>query len=169
MRTTGGLLILGRWQALAIMKPCPRCKRLIPRGWAYCPDCKPIAEAEREAAMERRAEYRRKKYNQAYNRQRAQDDPKYRTFRNSKAWRATSKAKLQGCGWRCESGVSPECPGLACEVHHIKPLRTPEGWDRRLDWSNLMGVCVQCHNILDGKTFKRKKDDGVIDLRTLER
>lgn len=155
---------------MAIMKPCPRCKRLIPNGWTYCPDCKPMAEAEREAAKERRAEYLRKKYNQKYNRQRAQDDPKYRTFRNSKAWKQTSKAKLQACGWKCEAGVSPDCPGLACEVHHIKPIKTPEGWDLRLEWSNLLGVCIQCHNILDGKTFRKKKqDDGVIDLRTLER
>lgn len=154
---------------MALMKPCPRCKRLIPYGWSYCPDCKPIAEADLEAAKEHREEYRRKKYNQRYNQKRAQEDPKYRTFRNSKAWKLTSKAKLQSCGWKCEARVSPDCPGLACEVHHIKPLKTPEGWDKRLDWSNLMGVCIQCHNILDGKTYKEKKENGVIDLRTLER
>ena len=150
---------------MAILKPCPKCKRLIPHGWSYCPDCKPIAEAEREAAKEQR----RLQYNKKYNQRRSQEDPKYRTFRNSKAWRTTSKAKLQACGWECEAGVSPDCPGLACEVHHIKPLKTPEGWDRRLDWSNLMGVCVQCHNILDGKNFKKKQDEGVIDLRTVKR
>lgn len=154
---------------MATLKPCPRCKRLIPYGWSYCPDCKPVVDAEREEAKARKAEYLRKKYNKAYNKKRAQDDPKYRTFRNSKAWKQTSKAKLKACEWRCESGVSPKCPGLACEVHHIKPLKTPEGWEHRLDWDNLMGVCVLCHNILDGKTYKGRKDDGVIDLRTLEK
>lgn len=154
---------------MALVKPCPRCKRMIPTGWSYCPDCKPQAEADRAEAREHRAAKLRQKYNREYNRRRTADDPKYRTFRNSKAWRATSKAKLQACGYKCEAKVSPDCPGLACEVHHIEPLRTPEGWSKRLDWSNLMGVCVQCHNILDGKNFKRKKDDGVIDLRTLER
>lgn len=154
---------------MAILKACPRCRKLIPNGWPYCPECKPIADAAREEAKERRAEYKRKQYNQRYNKKRAQDDPKYRTFRNSKAWKLTSKAKLQACGWRCESGVSPDCPGLACEVHHIKPIKTPEGWDLRLDWSNLLGVCVQCHNILDGKNFKKKNDSGIIDMRTLER
>lgn len=154
---------------MAIVKPCPRCKRLVPYGWTYCPDCKPIVEAEIEEAKARKAEYRRKQSNKRYNSKRAQEDPKYRTFRNSKPWKETSKAKLRACGWECEAKVSPDCPGLACEVHHIQPLKTPEGWDKRLDWSNLMGVCVQCHNILDGKTFKRRQDDGVIDLRTLER
>jgi RNA polymerase subunit RPABC4/transcription elongation factor Spt4 len=153
---------------MAILKPCPRCGVLIPRGWVYCPNCKPLAEAERDAARERRAEYLRKKYNQKYNSKRAQDDPKYRTFRNSKAWRETSRAKLQGCGWECEAKVSPQCRGLACEVHHIEPLRTPRGWDRRLDWSNLMGVCVPCHNVLDNKIYKGKHiTEGVIDMRTV--
>jgi hypothetical protein len=151
------------------MKPCPKCKRMIPYGWIYCPDCKPLADAAREEAKARAAEHRRKAYNKRYNARRAEEDPKYRTFRNSKAWRQTSKAKLQACGWKCESGVSPDCKGLACEVHHIKPIKTPEGWDKRLDWDNLMGVCIQCHNVLDGKNFKRKQDDGVIDLKTLER
>lgn len=154
---------------MALMKKCPRCKRLIPYGWAYCPDCAPIVEAERAAAKEHKAELQRKKYNKTYNQKRAQDDPKYRTFRNSKAWKQTSKAKLQACEWKCEARVSPNCTGLACEVHHIKPIKTPEGWDKRLDWSNLMGVCTQCHNILDNKTFKGRKDEGVIDLRTVER
>ena len=32
--------------------PCPRCKRLIPVGVPYCPDCKPIAEAQSTEAIE---------------------------------------------------------------------------------------------------------------------
>ena len=85
---------------MALMKPCPRCKRLIPHGWSYCPDCRPIAEAERVAAMERKAEYTRKKYNQRYNSRR---DPMYMTFYRSKAWRTTSKAKLSSVGYQCEA------------------------------------------------------------------
>lgn len=151
-----------------ILKPCPRCKRMIPYGQTYCPDCKPIAEAEREEARERKAALRAKKYNKEYNRRR---DPKYAAFYRSKAWKMTSKAKLQQCGYKCEARVDQECKRkqrTACEVHHVKPLKTPEGWELRLEWSNLMGVCIQCHNILDNKTFQRK-DEGVIDLRTVER
>ena len=103
---------------MAVMKPCPRCKRLIPNGWSYCPDCKPLAEAEREAARERKAEYLKKKYNQRYNSRR---DPKYSQFYRSKAWRATSKAKLQSVGYQCQAKLQG-CQGIACEVHHIQPI-----------------------------------------------
>ena len=151
---------------MAIMKPCPRCKRLIPAGWSYCPDCKPVAEAEREAARERKADYLKKKYNQRYNSRR---DPKYSAFYRSKAWRATSKAKLQSCGYQCQAKL-PGCQGgMACEVHHIIPIQTPEGWDKRLDWENLEPVCTACHNGRHPEKFKKKKDDGVIDLRTVKR
>lgn len=147
------------------IKPCPRCKRMIQYGPTYCSDCLPIVEAERAEAKERKAAYRAKKYNREYNKRR---DPERLTFYRSKAWKMTSKAKLQACGYRCEAKLQG-CGRIACEVHHIKPLKTPEGWEQRLETSNLMGVCIQCHNILDNKTFKRKKDEGIIDLRTVER
>ena len=147
-----------------LLKPCPRCKRMITYGLAYCPDCRPIVEAERLEAQERKAALRAKKYNREYNKRR---DPRYAAFYRSKAWKATSRSKLQRIGFKCEAGL-PGCGRIACEVHHIKPLKTPEGWELRLEWSNLMGVCIQCHNILDNKNFK-KKDEGVIDLRTVER
>lgn len=147
------------------IKPCPRCKRMIPYGPTYCPDCQPIVEAERLEAMERKAALRAKKYNREYNKKR---DPKYAAFYRSKPWRMTSRAKLQQCGYKCEARLDG-CGKIASEVHHIKPLKTPEGWEQRLEWSNLMGVCIQCHNILDKKNFKRKEDEGVIDLRTVER
>ena len=146
---------------MAILKPCPKCKRLIPHGWSYCPDCKPIAEAEREAAKEQR----RLQYNKQYNSRR---DPKYLTFYRSKAWRTTSKAKLHSVGYRCE-GHLQGCTGIACEVHHIKPIQTPEGWEKRLEWENLEALCTACHNGRHPEKFKKKQDEGVIDLRTVKR
>ena len=143
------------------MKPCPKCKRLIPCGLSYCPTCKPVAEAEWEAAKEHNAKLRQRVYNR-----KRDTTSEVAKFRRSKPWRLTSKKKLESCGYKCEARLEG-CGRIACEVHHIKPLKTPEGWERRLDWSNLMGVCIQCHNILDGKNFGRPKDDGVIDLRTI--
>lgn len=155
---TGGLTMA--------LKPCPRCKRLIPHGLPYCDECRPIAEAEREAAREHRAEKLRQKYNRDYNLRR-DTTSEVAKFRRSKAWRQTSKAKLQACGYKCEAKLEG-CGRYACEVHHIKPLKTPEGWEQRLDWSNLMGVCVSCHNKLDGKGYKKRNDEGVIDLSTIK-
>ena len=144
--------------------PCPRCKRLIPVGIAYCDDCRPVAEAQAAEAIERRRAFKRAKYNKAYNQRR---DPKYGRFYNSVDWRTLSRAKLQDCGYKCEAKLDG-CQRLAVEVHHIEPIKTPEGWDKRLEWDNLMGVCIACHNVLDGKTFKRKEIPGVIDLKTLK-
>ncbi len=144
--------------------PCPRCKQLIPVGVAYCDTCRPVAEAQAAEAIERRQAYRRAKYNKAYNQRR---DPKYGRFYNSSDWRTMSRAKLQDCGYKCEAKLDG-CQRLAVEVHHIEPIKTPEGWDKRLEWDNLMGVCIACHNVLDGKTFKKKEIPGVIDLKTLK-
>lgn len=144
--------------------PCPRCKRLIPVGIAYCEDCRPVAEAQAAEAIERRRAFKRAKYNKAYNQRR---DPKYGRFYNSADWRTLSRAKLQDCGYKCEAKLDG-CQRLAVEVHHIEPIKTPEGWDKRLEWDNLMGVCIACHNVLDGKTFKKRDIPGVIDLKTLK-
>ena len=121
-----------------------------------------MAEAQAAEAIERRRAYKAAKYNKKYNSQR---DPKYIAFYRSKDWKTLSRAKLQDCGYKCEARLDEECRGLAVDVHHIKPIKTDEGWDERFEWSNLMGVCVHCHNLLDGKTFKRREDDGVIDMR----
>lgn len=145
-----------------LLKACPRCRKLIPYGQPYCPDCAPIAEAERAAAAERKAEARRKRYNREYNHKR---DPKYTAFYRTKAWRLTSRAKLQAAAYRCQAAL-PGCSGLASEVHHVQPIKTPGGWEARLDWSNLMAVCPGCHNHLDARRHRR--DDGILDLKSVK-
>lgn len=148
-----------------LLKACPRCKTLIPHGLPYCATCAPIAEAERQAKQERREEYLRKKYNRQYNRRR---DPKYLTFYRSKEWKATSISKLQAVEWKCEARLE-KCTRIAVEVHHIKPIQTPEGWAARLEWSNLEAVCTACHNLRHPEKFKRRKDPSVLDVREIMR
>ena len=143
------------------MKPCPRCKKLMPVGPAYCDTCKPIAEAELERIRERNAQRKAQRYNR-------KRDPKYRAFYKSKAWRATSRAKLQACEYKCEAKLEG-CQGMAVEVHHTEPIQTPRGWERRLDWDNLEGVCTSCHNRRHPEKLNAQHDDGVIDFRTIER
>lgn len=145
-----------------LLKACPRCKRMIPHGLPYCAECAPIAAAQRADAQERKTEYKRKKYNQQYNRQR---DHKYLTFYRSKEWKITSRAKLQQAGYKCQAKLQG-CTHLAVEVHHIKPIQTAEGWELRLDWDNLEPVCTACHNSRHQR-FKTKKDDGVLDMREI--
>jgi 5-methylcytosine-specific restriction endonuclease McrA len=148
------------------LKPCPRCKKLIPNGAAYCPECRPQAEADRAEAQARKTDYLRKKYNRKYN---ARRDPKYTAFYNSPDWRKTSRAKLQSVSYECQARLEG-CQRIACEVHHVEAIQTPKGWDRRLEWENLEALCTSCHNGRHPEKFKRRPTgDGVIDLRNIEK
>lgn len=141
---------------MALLKACPRCRALIPQGLPYCSTCAPLVEAQREAYRQHNQTARQ----QAYNRKR---DPKYGVFYRSKPWRATSRAVLSEAGYKCAARL-PGCTGLAVEVHHIKPIQTPEGWDERLEVENLEPLCVNCHNKRHNRG-KRQAPPGVIDLR----
>lgn len=127
-----------------LLKSCARCGRLVAYPAAYCDGCKPIAEEERQEALAGR--------NARYNRRR---DPKYARFYASMDWKRTSKAKMADAGYRCE-----ECGALAVEVHHIEPIQTDEGWQRRLDWGNLQALCLNCHNKAHGRFQPRGKAKG---------
>lgn len=128
-----------------LLKDCNRCGNLIPYGSAYCTECKPIVEAEREA----RLSALRKESNKRYNKTR---DPKYVRFYNSVDWRTLSAKYAQDKGYRCE-----ECKAMATQVHHKKAIQTPDGWELRLDYNNLELVCTQCHNKRHERFEKRKK------------
>ena len=47
---------------------------------------------------------------------------------------------------------------MATEVHHIKPIQTDEGWERRLDYDNTKSVCIECHNYYHNR-FQKKGGD----------
>ena len=117
-----------------LLKSCNRCGNLIPYGSTYCNECKPIVEEMREA---RRRETM-KKVNKRYNKTR---DPKFVRFYSSVEWRTLSAKYTQDKKYRCE-----RCGQIATEVHHIKAIQTPEGWEMRLDYNNLELLCVGCHN-----------------------
>lgn len=142
-------------------KLCPRCKNLIPQGLDYCETCKAIVLSEREKIRDEIA----KKKARAYNSTRPE---RYRVFYRSKDWKVTSRAKLQSVEYRCEAGL-PGCTHLATETHHIKPIQTEEGWNKRLDWDNLEAVCTSCHNGRHPEKLKRTQEPGVIDIKTLKR
>lgn len=117
-----------------ILKPCPRCGNLVPYGQRYCSECE-IKVAEQRA--ERLAEASRRS-DRAYN---AKRDPRYGQFYRSKEWRIMARKRIQDDNYRCRI-----CGNIATEVDHIIPIQTPEGWERRLDYSNTQSLCVKCHN-----------------------
>lgn len=141
---------------MAVLKPCPQCKKLIPQGLQYCAQCAPLMEAKR-------AEYKAQA-ERAYNRRRS---PIYKAFYNSKPWKVTSRARLSAAEYKCEARC-PGCNGLAVEVHHIKPIQTEEGWAARLEWDNLEAVCISCHNARHERG-KKAVPAGVLDVRAVMR
>lgn len=117
-----------------IIKMCSRCGKPVVYPARYCGECLPVVEAEREA----REQEQRRAANRAYNKRR---DPKYTKFYKGREWRMLSARYLQDHAYKCEG-----CGGLACEVHHMDPIQTDSGWDRRYDVTNLKAVCTECHN-----------------------
>ena len=128
-----------------LLKSCGRCGALIPYGSAYCKGCTPIVKAEREA----RIQESRKRSNKAYNRGR---DPRYTAFYNSGVWRSLAAKRLQDDGYRCVW-----CGAIATEVDHIVEIQTPEGWERRLDYTNTRSMCHACHDKRHKRFIKKKK------------
>ena len=143
------------------LHPCPRCRKLIPAGLQYCDSCRPVVEAQ----LEQYRQDKIRKKQATYNRRR---DPKYLAFYRSKEWRLLSQTYLQQAGYKCEARVHQDCTGLAVEVHHRKPIQTPDGWDLRLDWDNLEAVCTRCHNARHPEKGQRQVPAGVIDMRFLQ-
>lgn len=132
-----------------LLNSCNRCGHLYPyNGGGYCSTCKPFVLAEREA---RRAEAKREG-DKRYNKTR---DPKYTRFYNSIEWRTLSAKYTQDRGYRCEG-----CNSMATQVHHKKAIQTPEGWELRLDYTNLELLCTACHNNRHERFKKRNKYRG---------
>ncbi len=144
-----------------LMKRCPRCGKMMPYGPTYCVACKPLAAAELAVVQEENA----RKKARIYNKKR---DSKYLTFYRSKEWRTLSRSFLQAAGYKCQAHLTTDCKVIATEVHHVEPIQTPNGWERRLDWENLEAVCTACHNGRHPEKL-RKAEPGVIDLKTIQR
>lgn len=114
-----------------LLKTCPRCGKPIEVGRRHCRACAKQV-ADRSATRDKK----REKYYNKYKR-----DPKTQKFYKSSAWKRLSRTYLQDIDYKCE-----ECGALATEVHHKKPIQTPEGWIERFEWENLQGLCTKCHN-----------------------
>ncbi|MBR0575692.1 HNH endonuclease [Proteiniclasticum sp. BAD-10] len=117
-----------------LVKSCRRCGRTIPYPLAYCEECRPAIEEQKEINQKLRE--------QRYNKKRStKADPKYRAFYRSQDWITLARVYLQDHEYHCE-----DCKAMAAEVHHVVPIQTADGWLRRLDYDNLRALCIRCHN-----------------------
>lgn len=122
-----------------LMKQCPMCGRVIDIGERYCCSCsmkkkKELAERERNYSGKR--SYSHKK------------------FYRSKEWQFLRTKKLSDSNYLCEECKKNGKTTMAMEVHHIVAL--VDDFSKRLDYNNLLTVCVSCHNKLHNK-FGNKK------------
>lgn len=124
-----------------ILKMCRRCRGVVVYPATYCDVCKELVDKEREE----RAVVVNKKAQKKYD---AKRDKKYVRFYNSPEWKILKNKYMQDKKYKCEG---KDCKAIATEVHHVDPIQTPTGWERRLDYTNLMNVCTQCHNKQHGR------------------
>lgn len=120
---------------IMLMKECRRCRKPIEYPKKYCEVCKALVTKEMKENIQNYSKEANKKYNKKRN-------PKYIKFYNHPDWKFKLAPKyMADKGYRCE-----ECGSIASEVHHIIPIQTDEGWERRLDYFNLKALCLECHN-----------------------
>lgn len=122
---------------MGLFKRCVDCGKLFPYSSdSRCPACREVHKAE----LAKQQAQTDKQYNQRRSKE------QLRLYR-SKEWKTLRNWYSQKAGFKCE-----ECGKLGTEVHHIVPIQTPEGWNRRLDPKNLKLLCTACHN----KEHKKK-------------
>ena len=126
----GNRKVGGAWNMLYNM--CRKCKTPVKYPATYCSQCVQVHESEQE--------HNKRLSGRRYDKTR---DKKYTRFYASADWKRLSSAYIQDKAYRCEG---KDCTRVATEVHHIKPIQTEQGWLLRLEWTNLMAVCIRCHN-----------------------
>ena len=119
-----------------INKICSRCGRILPVG-ERC-SCQPA-------------------YRRDYNRFRR--DKKIAAFRASAEWRAMRQQIIErdnGTDQYVLHTTGALRPGFS--VHHILPLSTPDGWERRTDPSNLITLSDDTHSSMNINTKQNIKN-----------
>ena len=127
------------------LKLCAKCQKVIQAPQRYCDECQ-------KKVNERTEEYKKKANRKRYN---DEENKKYIQFYNSKAWRILRK-KYIDVHYLCEDCLKEGKKELAEEVHHIKGIKTPEGWTRRFDWYNLKALCHYHHDIVEGRFIRKR-------------
>jgi 5-methylcytosine-specific restriction protein A len=112
-------------------RPCayPGCPELVDYG--YC-------------------EHHRQQSVREYDRNR---DDKITKFYKSEAWRRTRLQALTRDHGLCQHCLKEQRVTLAVTVHHVVEIR--RDWSKRLTLSNLLSLCLACHN----KTHGGKSDE----------
>ena len=69
---------------------------------------------------------------------------KYAWFYNTPEWKKLRKYKFNEADGLCEQCWKNGIVEQGIEVHHKVPIE--KNWERRLDYTNLILLCPDCHN-----------------------
>lgn len=69
---------------------------------------------------------------------------RYSQFYNSKEWHDLRNFKWKESNGLCELCLKKGIVEQGIEVHHKVPIE--KNWERRLDYTNLILLCPDCHN-----------------------
>lgn len=86
------------------------------------------------------------------------EQDKLNKFYRSYQWRKLKELKRKDILYQCEICSFLGKIGFCDEVHHIKKVATDEGWEARLDYDWLLGVCVIHHKEIDNLELKSKEE-----------
>lgn len=118
-----------------MLKKICRCGKVIPYNIKVCDECKPKIEAERKQNIKH---YKRTTYER---------DNKYNKFYKSKEWELSRQVAIARDHALCQDCLQDNKVTPYNTVHHITPIKTEEGWEKRLDIDNLVCLCESCHQI----------------------
>lgn len=85
-----------------------------------------------------------------------QEQEKLNRFYRSYQWRKVKESKRKDILYQCEvcNFLGGVC--FCDEVHHIKKVAT--NWDERLDYENLIGLCVAHHKEIEKLSLNSKEE-----------
>ena len=129
-----------------MLKKFCRCGKLINYTDKRCPECQEIYNRFLETKANKE---RYKKY------QNNRTDYREQNFYKSKEWKALRQRVKARANGLCELCLKEGRISYYKDIHHIIPIK--EDWNKRLDISNLICVCRDCHKKLHKEL---KKIDG---------
>lgn len=86
------------------------------------------------------------------------EQDKLNKFYRSYQWRKLKELKRKDILYQCEICSFLGKIGFSDEVHHVLKISTPLGWNDRLTYEGLLGVCVMHHREIDKLELKSKEE-----------
>lgn len=119
---------------MSLLKPCRRCRKLIPINQSYCEDCQPVIDEE----LAQRESQRHSRYNQQRNDKREQQFYKSSDWKHLVKYLANYYHGLCVYSYLVEHTIVPYYT-----MHHIIPVK--DDWSKRFDSNCIIPLSESMH------------------------